>query len=316
MLDETFDELPRQANDSNTYTLGSIREHKVVIACLPTAQYGTNNAANVLTHMIRSFPSIRLALMVGIGGGVPNKADIRLGDIVVGTRIIQHDFGKLIGENHIQLTAVPKALHPCLGTAISNLRSRHELEPCQVSSILRERLEGRSEYARPSLLDRLFQAAYIHESPTRGCDECDQSQLIPRISRTSNDPVIHYGAIASGNQVLKHGITRDDLARRLDVVCFEMEAAGLMDILPCLPIRGICDYSDSHKNNEWQKYAAATAASYARELLQSLPVAESKSISFSLHKPRKFVHRFKALALILTPMEFKIHRTIISSARP
>ncbi|CAH0017225.1 unnamed protein product, partial [Clonostachys rhizophaga] len=53
-----------------------------------------------------------------------------------------------------------------------------------------------------------------------------------------------------------------------------MEAAGLMDIRPCLPIRGICDYSDSHKNKEWQRYAAATAAAYAGELLEVLPVAE------------------------------------------
>jgi nucleoside phosphorylase len=54
-----------------------------------------------------------------------------------------------------------------------------------------------------------------------------------------------------------------------------MEAAGLMDIIPCLPIRGICDYSDSHKSKEWQKYAAATAAAYAREFLEGLPVTET-----------------------------------------
>lgn len=46
-----------------------------------------------------------------------------------------------------------------------------------------------------------------------------------------------------------------------------MEAAGLMDNFPCLVIRGICDYSDSHKNKQWQDYAAATAAAYSKELL-------------------------------------------------
>ncbi|KAI1195644.1 hypothetical protein F5X97DRAFT_326305 [Nemania serpens] len=50
-----------------------------------------------------------------------------------------------------------------------------------------------------------------------------------------------------------------------------MEAAGLMDVFPCLVIRGISDYSDSHKNDTWQSYAAATAASYAREILLNLP---------------------------------------------
>lgn len=49
-----------------------------------------------------------------------------------------------------------------------------------------------------------------------------------------------------------------------------MEAAGLMDNFPCLVIRGICDYADSHKNKRWQPYAAATAAAYAKDLLMNL----------------------------------------------
>lgn len=66
---------------------------------------------------------------------------------------------------------------------------------------------------------------------------------------------------------MKDGMTRDRLCEELDVLCFEMEAAGLMPDFPCLVIRGICDYSDSHKNDKWQKYAAAVAAGFARELL-------------------------------------------------
>ncbi|KAL2012539.1 hypothetical protein VTN00DRAFT_64 [Thermoascus crustaceus] len=66
---------------------------------------------------------------------------------------------------------------------------------------------------------------------------------------------------------MKHGRTRDKLAQELGILCFEMEAAGLMDNFPCLVIRGICDYADSHKNKIWQEYAAATAAAYAKELL-------------------------------------------------
>lgn len=88
-----------------------------------------------------------------------------------------------------------------------------------------------------------------------------------RPPRNRNVPVIHYGTIASGNQVMKDGITRDRLREQLDVLCFEMEAAGLMDSFPCLVIRGISDYADSHKNKRWQEYAAATAAAYAKELL-------------------------------------------------
>jgi hypothetical protein len=50
-----------------------------------------------------------------------------------------------------------------------------------------------------------------------------------------------------------------------------MEAAGLMNHLPCPVIRGICDYADSHKNEKWQEYAALTAAVYAKQLLSVIP---------------------------------------------
>jgi hypothetical protein len=46
-----------------------------------------------------------------------------------------------------------------------------------------------------------------------------------------------------------------------------MEGAGIMNTMPSLVIRGICDYSDSHKNKRFQEFAAATAASYAKLLL-------------------------------------------------
>ena len=66
---------------------------------------------------------------------------------------------------------------------------------------------------------------------------------------------------------MKDAFVRDKLAVEKNVMCFEMEAAGLMNNYPCLVIRGICDYSDSHKNKEWQGYAAMTAAAYAKDLL-------------------------------------------------
>jgi hypothetical protein len=92
-----------------------------------------------------------------------------------------------------------------------------------------------------------------------------------REPRPLEDPFIHYGLIASGDQIMRHGATRERLRKELDVLCFEMEAAGLMDDFPCLVVRGICDYADSHKNKRWQGYAAATAAAYAKELLSVIP---------------------------------------------
>jgi nucleoside phosphorylase len=80
-------------------------------------------------------------------------------------------------------------------------------------------------------------------------------------------PVVHYGIIASGNKVMKNAKLRNELRDKYKILCFEMEAAGLMNTLQIAVIRSISDYANSHKNDDWQPYAAATAASYARALL-------------------------------------------------
>jgi nucleoside phosphorylase len=277
MLDEKHTPLPTHPGDNNTYKLGRIKQHNVVIACLPSNQYGNVNAANVVTNLTRTFPSIRAGLLVGIGGGVPSKAnDIRLGDIVVGSRVVQYDLGKTVGDGELQTTASPRFPHQLLSTAVSALRAEHEQSSSQISYILNQRLEDHPAYCRPKLPDRLFDTNYDHELIYQDCDQCDQSSLVQRGKRPSSDIAIHYGPIASANQVMKSGPTRDNLAQQLKVICFEMEAAGLMDTLPCLIIRGICDYSDSHKSKGWQRYAAATAAAYARELLGELSMTENE----------------------------------------
>jgi hypothetical protein len=99
MLDEEHDIL-HQEDDTTIYTLGSIGEHNVVVACLPDGQTGTTSAAAVAMKMKSAFKSIRFGLIVGIGDGVPSEAaDIRLGDVVISrpdkTRggVVQYDLG-------------------------------------------------------------------------------------------------------------------------------------------------------------------------------------------------------------------------------
>ncbi|RYO80522.1 hypothetical protein DL762_007612 [Monosporascus cannonballus] len=105
------------------------------------------------------------------------------------------------------------------------------------------------------------------------CTNCDQTKIVRRKPR---DMLVHYGLIASGNQVIKDAPFRDEINMRLGgkVLCFEMEAAGLMNDFPCIVIRGICDYADSHKNKDWQEHAAATAAAFGKELLSVIPAQE------------------------------------------
>lgn len=88
MLDETYPPLGQEAGDDNIYILGRIAQHNIVLARLPAGTTGITPAAKVATKMRRSFPRIRVGLMVGIAGGAPStnespNRDIRLGDVVV-----------------------------------------------------------------------------------------------------------------------------------------------------------------------------------------------------------------------------------------
>ncbi|RYP39319.1 hypothetical protein DL768_010725 [Monosporascus sp. mg162] len=283
MLDNIHASLPKDPNDSNTYTVGNIGHHNIVIASLPVNGYGTNNAATVANNMDRTFPSIRVRLMVGIGGGVPGKADVRLGDVVVSTEVVQYDMGKTVRDGLLHRTGIPRRPPPAVMTAVAKLRANHESKHSKIPSILSETFQRNplmSQYARPSSLpDQLFDSGYDHVGSMDSCVGCEKSKLLERSPRSNETPKIHYGVVASGNQVMKHAKTRDRLARELDIICFEMEAAGLMDGFPCLVIRGICDYSDSHKNKRWQEYAAATAAAYAKELLSIIHPNETQTRS-------------------------------------
>ncbi|KAL0939532.1 uncharacterized protein CTRU02_206142 [Colletotrichum truncatum] len=273
ILDSFHGETERDPSDENTYVLGAICGHNVVIVCLPHGQYGTNSAAVVAKDMLRSFPSIKIGLMVGIGGGVPRTSDIRLGDIVVSDRVVQYDFGKTGHDGKITPTGtLNKPPRPLLA-AVSSLQARHQRDSSEIPKILAEMLErypAMTNYIYQGAdHDRLFEPSYEHTAAS--CDRCDNSKIVKRTPRPDSNPKIHYGVIASGNQVMRDAQTRDRLAQEHNILCFEMEAAGLMDAFPCLVIRGICDYSDSHKAKQWQEYAAATAAAYAKELLSTLP---------------------------------------------
>jgi nucleoside phosphorylase len=265
------------------YSLGRIGVHNVVLACLSAGIMGTTSTTQVANQMLLTFTSLRFGLMVGIGGGVPSKKhDIRLGDVVVSMPIgtlggmIQYDFGRAVLEGQFQLKGSLNRPPPVLLTALANLQSNHATESNEITKYLtdmRNRYPGMgTQFAYPGVQhDLLYEAKYNHVSGQETCSQCDASRLVHREPRPSEAPVIHYGLIASGNQVVRDGTTRDQLSGELDVLCFEMEAAGLMDCFPCLVIRGICDYADSHKNRRWQAYAAATATAYAKDLLYIIP---------------------------------------------
>ncbi|KAH7153734.1 hypothetical protein DER46DRAFT_560503 [Fusarium sp. MPI-SDFR-AT-0072] len=181
-------------------------------------------------------------------------------------------------------------------------RTAHFLQQLQVRVAQTPR---RGKYDYPGTAqDKLFKPNYRHKhymSPTcicrnsfgdsdPVCDEtvssscrdlgCDDEHLItrkrilPKLQTEHNNsdaifqPLVHVGVIASGDKVIRSAADRDRLSREAGVIAFEMEGNGVWDEVPCIVVKGVCDYADSHKNKEWQNFAAATAASASKAILE------------------------------------------------
>ncbi|KAJ4855375.1 ankyrin repeats (3 copies) domain-containing protein [Trichoderma breve] len=310
LLDEQHEQLPSAAKDDNSYLLG---------------HYGTNAAAQTAVHMIRTFSNIRFGLLVGVGGGAPNRPDpddpfndLRLGDVVVGVAkgshggVLQYDMGKWKNDTDFPIESHLNKPPKVLSKAIELLQSEHDFGEGHMSHYIHQmalkaaKLRGLRQYRFPGRdKDQLFSPAYRHVSEA-DCLVCDPAQLVERLPRDSDDPIVHYGLIASGNAVLRSAKRRDELRDAWGVLCFEMEAAGLMENFPCIVIRGICDYSDDHKNKVWQPYSAVVAAAYAKDLLRVIQPQEVENMD-AIKKPlEKLFENFATTREAVKRIESKI----------
>ena len=245
MLDEEHEDLEHHENDNNLYSLGRIGDHNVVIVCLPAGLIGNNPAAAVATQMRSTFRSVRFGLMVGVGGGVPSaEVDIRLGDVAVSQPhqgyggVIQYDFGKATLDGFKQkgfLNSPPQLLLSAVAKVQANhLRRRSKLS--EYVSKLRRLPEFTRDASRP---DILFEATYNHVGG-RTCQLYSSDKEIKRQPRESEETIVHYRIIASGDQTMRDAAERDRVSAELGgVLCFEMETAGLINSFPYLIIRDI-----------------------------------------------------------------------------
>ncbi|EHK20676.1 uncharacterized protein TRIVIDRAFT_49960 [Trichoderma virens Gv29-8] len=172
----------------------------------------------------------------------------------------------------------------------------------------------RRKYKYPGIIeDKLFESTYRHKhrgSPACVCNDhrwmsdlvcknaihcpckdlgCDEKYLVVRQQLTTkerlprdgteeaHEPSIHVGAIASGDITITSGEYRDQIAENEGIIAFEMGGAGIWEEVPCIIIKGICDYADCHQSKNWQNYAAATAASASKAVLQRYIQTEKPS---------------------------------------
>ncbi|KAL7904346.1 hypothetical protein GGI35DRAFT_472426 [Trichoderma velutinum] len=323
MLDEEHAPLAQSPADHNVYKLGSINGHNVVIAGLP--QTGNCPAATVVTQMRMTFQNLRYGLLVGIGGGVPVETDsgmIRLGHVVVSkptgvhSGAVQYDHGKA-REGYFERTGSlmpPPATLLSAAQALDVERDRMDYDPVweDTKRFKTERPRLR-RFKFPGIAnDHLYQSDYNHQQMGMSCEEagCSPEQRIERPVEDDDEcfVVVHRGTIASGELVIKDAKQRDRLAQQYGLLCFEMEAAGALADFPCMVIRGISDYCDSHKNDYWHGFAAAAAAAYARQF-QCKPVAFNlPSYLPGINRVEKFIARDKELTKMQEALQGAVER--------
>lgn len=313
LFDEIYDRLGRhygkQHGDANAYINGRIGKHDVVLCYMPGI--GKGSAATVASSLQVSYTGIELALVVGICGGTPQPSksqDIFLGDVIISDSVIEYGFGRQYPGGFQRKTGVKDTLpRPSreIRTLLNGLRTENtgiELQN-QAEQYLRVLQQKGAKWSHPKVDDVVFKASYIHKhsdytplgmcscfggaSPDQICEEaleadcdglgCDKGQIIRHREVLEAIPTsIHIGPVVSADTVMKSGQHRDEIVKKEKAIGFEMEGAGVWDNIPCIIIKGVCDYADSHKNKLWQAYAAATGASVMKAFLEYWRPANNK----------------------------------------
>ncbi|KAH8700708.1 nucleoside phosphorylase domain-containing protein [Talaromyces proteolyticus] len=181
LFDESYDKFGRiygkQRGDTNAYTTGRIDQHNVVLCHMPGR--GKRSAASVATSLRVSYTSIKLALVVGICGGVPcppnNRSHIFLGDIIISEGIIEYDFGRQYPDTFQQKTGHPETLgrpNQEIRSLLSGLKATKTISEFQnrISQCLQD-LQAKSErkWRYPGIQhDILYEASYCHKHYQQG----------------------------------------------------------------------------------------------------------------------------------------------------
>ncbi|KAG8623265.1 hypothetical protein KVT40_008241 [Elsinoe batatas] len=281
MLDEEYNINLPLPDAKLICTYGRIGNHYVALTCLPAGSTGISSATTLANRLSRCFPGEKLGVFVGVSGGSPTSQPfLRLGDVVVSKpgnskgAVIQYDSGRMGPRGQLELTGTSDRPPEVLLSALNHLVSDLDMNRL----VWRDHLRAFNDLPKfrrpPASSDLLFPPDYEHIGGNE-CELCDPSKIMSRQFRADPSAAnVFTGTIASGGWVIKDGLARDRVDKQLKgVVCFEMEAAGVMNSFPSLVVRGISDYADSHKHQSklWQPYAAATAAACTKEILLKVP---------------------------------------------
>lgn len=190
--------------DDNVYTFGRMAGHNVVIATCPPGLTGNVNAGRVSGPMFKTFSGIRMAVLVGIGGGMPAPKpsddptqNVHLGNIVVGwpgdggPACVHYDAGRIHAKGQFEMVGTIDRPDRELLNALGKLVVDHEMGRSTFEDHRKHLLRAKHEqkFVYPGTdQDRLFKATYQHSSHYRNdCTSCDTAQLVRRPARNPED---------------------------------------------------------------------------------------------------------------------------------
>ena len=207
--------------EDGSESIGGLEFHKGRIegriAVFVETGIGKVNAALTATILAERF-RCKALVFGGVAGGVDPALGI--GDVVVATKLVQHDYGALIdGRIEVYQPGVPPLPH------LDRSPGYHMDEPLQ--NALRTRLAG---LQLPSV-----SASVTGEAPRQAS--------------------LHFGTIVSGDTFVNCHMTRGRLEREFGALAVEMEGAAVAQVAerfgrPWIVVRCLSDLAgvDSHVN--------------------------------------------------------------------
>lgn len=286
-LDSPPQVLPHDVNDPFIYTTGVLSGRDVIISFPPAT--GPRDTALAVQFLEQKYGKMRLLILLGICAGIPKpprRTEIFLGDVIISTAVLAYAHGARMNPDRLELResvaseagGTMRQMLELIGT------DPFSLQLADKSRRLLDKLRDKPQYrSPPESKDLLFSQSYHHlhrsSCPDNLCDDevlticdrakeascqllqCDEIRARRRLPYAQQPFSIHCGPFASADLIMRDGRVRDGLAEKHGILAFDMEATGIWGLSPhVVVIKGVCDYGDSHKNKEWQNFAAAHAA--------------------------------------------------------
>ncbi|MGV0925075.1 5'-methylthioadenosine/adenosylhomocysteine nucleosidase [Empedobacter tilapiae] len=216
-----------------SYFTGELNNQKVVVVY---SRVGKVAASATVTTLILEFKISEL-IFTGVAGGI--HTDVKIGDIVLGQSLIQHDMNAQ--------PLFPAYEIPMLGKAY------FEADSSQL------------EVATTAILE-ILEEQHLHNVISE--KDLDKFNI--------HQPQLHVGLIGSGDLFFSTNAQKEKLQQNLpEILCVEMEGAAVAQVcyefeIPFIIIRTISDDADDHSTLDFNSFIEKISNVYSIEIIKNI----------------------------------------------